>query len=51
MAASRTSGVRTWWSARRTRGPRDLLARMDDGADGIRRNLRLFEDLQAFERD
>ena len=40
-----------WWSARRTRGPRDLLARMDDGADGIRRNLRLFEDLQAFERD
>jgi hypothetical protein len=42
----------TWlWAARGTRGPRDPLARMDDGADGIRRNLRLFDELDRFERD
>ena len=40
-----------WWSARRTRGPRDLLARMDDGADGIRRTLRVIDDLERFERE
>ena len=41
--------VATWlWAARRNRGPRDLLTRMDDGADGIRRNLRLVDELDAF---
>lgn len=42
----------TWlWMARGTRGPRDPLARMDDGGDGIRRNLRLVDELERFERD
>lgn len=40
-----------WWSARGTRGPHDPLARMDDGADGIRRNLRLLDELRQFEQD
>ena len=40
-----------WWAARGTRGPRDLLARMDDGADGIRRSLRIYDDLERFERE
>ena len=40
-----------WWSARGTRGPRDPLARMDDGADGIRRTLRVIDDLERFERE
>ena len=40
-----------WWSLRGTRGPRDPLARMDDGADGIRRNLRVYDDLERFERE
>ena len=40
-----------WWMARRARGPQDLRKRMDDGADGIRRNLRLMDDLERFERD
>ena len=40
-----------WWSARGTRGPRDPLARMDDGADGIRRNLRVYDELERFERE
>ena len=40
-----------WWSARSTRGPRDPLARMDDGADGIRRTLRAIDDLERFERE
>ena len=40
-----------WWAARSTRGPRDPLARMDDGADGIRRTLRVIDDLERFERD
>lgn len=40
-----------WWSARGTRGPRDPLARMDDGADGIRRSLRVIDDLERFERE
>lgn len=44
--------VATWaWAARGSRGPRDPLARMDDGADGIRRNLRLFDELESFERE
>lgn len=42
----------TWaWAAWGTRGPCDPLARMDDGADGIRRNLRLLDDLERFERE
>ena len=40
-----------WWAARGSRGPRDPLARMDDGADGIRRTLRVVDDLERFERD
>jgi hypothetical protein len=44
--------VATWaWTARATRRPRGLYARIDDGADGIRRNLRLLEDVERFERD
>lgn len=44
--------VATWaWAARGPRGPRDPLARMDDGADGIRSNLRLFDELERFERE
>ena len=42
----------TWaWTARAARRPDRLYARLDDGADGIRRNLHLFEDLERFERD
>lgn len=42
----------TWaWMARAARRPDRLAARIDDGADGIRRNLRLFEDVERFERD
>ena len=40
-----------WWAARGTRGRRDPLARMDDGADGIRRSLRAIDDLERFERE
>ena len=40
-----------WWAARGTRGSHDPLARMDDGADGIRRSLRIFDDLERFERE
>ena len=44
--------VATWaWTARAARKPSGLYARMDDGADGIRRNLRLFDDIERFERD
>lgn len=44
--------VATWaWSARAARGAGGLYDRVDDGADGIRRNLHLFEDLERFERD
>jgi len=42
----------TWtWSARARRKPGGLYDRVDDGADGIRRNLRLFDDVERFERD
>lgn len=42
----------TWiWSARAMRRRDSLHARIDDGTDGIRRNLRLFEDLERFERE
>lgn len=41
----------TWaWAARAARKPDALYARIDDGADGIRRNLRLLDDLEQFER-
>jgi len=44
--------IATWlWAAYGTRGRRDPLARMDDGADGIRRSLRAYNDLERFERD
>jgi hypothetical protein len=44
--------VATWaWTARAARPPTGLYARIDDGADGIRRNLRLFDDIERFERD
>lgn len=42
----------TWaWTARAARKPDRLYARLDDGADGIRRNLHLFDDLERFERE
>ena len=42
----------TWaWAAKAARRSGGLYARMDDGADGIRRSLRLFDDLDRFERD
>ena len=42
----------TWlWAARAARKPGSLYVRMDDGADGIRRNLRLLEELERFERE
>ena len=44
--------VATWaWTARAARNRSGLYARIDDGADGIRRNLALFEDIEQFERD
>lgn len=42
----------TWaWSARAARRPRAMHVRVDDGADGIRRNLRMLDDLEGFERE
>lgn len=42
----------TWaWAARAARKPDSLHARLDDGTDGIRRSLRLLDDLEHFERD
>lgn len=42
----------TWaWIAHRRRHPGKGLLRVDDGADGIRRSLRLFDDIERFERD
>lgn len=39
----------TWaWSKRAASSPP---ARRDDGTDGIRRNLRLFDDVREFERE
>lgn len=44
--------VATWlWALRATRRPDALYARIDDGADGIRRNVRLLDELERFERD
>lgn len=42
----------TWlWAAFGSRGPRDPLSRVDDGTGGIRRNLRLLDELDRFERE
>lgn len=42
----------TWlWAARAAHRPGTLRARLGDGADGIRRSLSLFEDLERFERE
>lgn len=45
--------VATWaWTARASRKERKgLYARMDDGADGIRRNLRLLDEIERFEQE
>ena len=44
--------VGTWtWTARSSRQPGTLLPRIDDGADRIRRNLHLLDDIERFERD
>lgn len=52
LAIGAVGTVATWaWAARAARKPSKLHARLDDGADGLRRNLRLFEDIEAFERD
>ncbi|MDG6347763.1 serine/threonine protein kinase [Luteimonas sp. 8-5] len=51
LAIGAVGAIATWlWSARATRKPGSLYARIDDGADGIRRNLRLFDDIEEFER-
>jgi hypothetical protein len=52
LAIGTVGMVATWaWTARASRKRAGLYARMDDGADGIRRNLRLFDDIERFERD
>ena len=52
LAIGAVGTIGTWiWSAHATRKPGSLHARIDDGADGIRRNLRLFDDLEEFERE
>lgn len=52
LAVGIAGTLATWaWALRKSRGPRDLLARMDDGADGIRRNLRLVDELERFEKE
>lgn len=40
-----------WWSARMAHRPDALRAKLGDGADGIRRSLRVFDDLEGFERE
>ena len=51
LAIGAVGTIATWlWSARATRKPGSLHARIDDGADGIRRNLRMFDDVDEFER-
>ena len=40
-----------WWSARVAHRPDALRAKLGDGADGIRRSLLVFDDLERFERD
>ncbi len=52
LAIGAVGTIATWvWSARATRKPGNLRDRVDDGADGIRRNLELLDDLEAFERE
>jgi hypothetical protein len=42
----------TWaWTARAARKREGLYARMDDGADGIRRSLHLLDDIEGFEQE
>ena len=42
----------TWaWTARAARKREGLYARMDDGADGIRRSLHLLDEIERFEQD
>jgi hypothetical protein len=42
----------TWaWTARAARKREGLYARMDDGADGIRRSLHLLDEIERFERE
>ena len=40
-----------WAELRGARKPQGLYARMDDGADGIRRSLKLVDELDRFERE
>lgn len=50
----RPSWSRCWRPCGRRLGDRGLglpLPRMDDGVDGIRRKLRLFEDIKRFEQE
>ncbi len=52
LAVGLAGTIATWaWMARTAGKPGPLLARVDDGADGIRRNLHLFDDIERFERD
>lgn len=42
----------TWlWAAKAARKPDSLYARLDDGTDGIRRSLRLFDEIDMVEHD
>ena len=42
----------TWaWILRSARKPRAPYVRLDDGADGIRRTLRVYDDLERFEQE
>ena len=52
LALGVTGTIATWiWAARGARKPQGLYARMDDGADGIRRSLKLVDELERFERE
>ena len=52
LGAGLAGMLATWlWAARAARRPDALYRRIDDGADGIRRNLRLLDELESFERE
>ena len=52
LAAGVLGTALTWiWAARAARKPQGLYARMDDGADGIRRSLKLVDELDRFEQE
>lgn len=53
LAVGLVGMLATWaWTARAARKQRKgLYARMDDGAEGIRRSLHLLDDLEQFERE